>query len=253
MDDLGEPVADDLRTSIRGRWVLLTRKDEAILSEALRTVFPSMVVVDHEYWFAPEPAIRRSIAECQRSAAVEFPYSATWRPLAVPHDYYVGWHRLANPCVRRLRYAPSRWVWRAGYTREDDARFAFDFPTLQAGTIAAYWDEEDPREEGRAFQRIVWRLLVRIATSRLKTGTPLGNELMRGSDRLLTAEAERREIWAGHHALEWCATGGPRRMLEGSFRPCDDWSPPQNSWYQALRRKVDERYGPDFGNPPPPG
>jgi hypothetical protein len=245
-----EPEADDLRTSIRGRWVLLTRRDEAILSEALRSVFPSMVVMDHDQWFDPKPAVRASLAECQQSGAVEVPYSRDWRPVAVPNGTVSGWYRLANPCVRRLRYAPSRWLWKAAYTSRDDARFAFDFPTLQSGTVAAFWDEEDPQEEGGAFQQVVWRLLARVTTSRLKTGTPLSNELMRGSDRLLMAEADRQDVWAGHHALEWCAAGGSRRMLDGCFRPCDDWAPPTDRWYVTLRRKVEARYGPDFGDPP---
>jgi hypothetical protein len=62
-------------------------------------------------------------------------------------------------------------------------------------------------------------------------------------------DAKGSEIWLGHHALEW-SRQNPRRMLSGGFRASDDWEVPQNEWYQSLRRRVDEKYGPELGEPP---
>lgn len=153
--------------------------------------------------------------------------------------------------TRRLFLCRSRWIWQLGYVPADDDRFAFDPPTLGEGSISALWIGDDPRYAlVPAFLRGVWRILARLTTNKLKGGAPLTNILHRGTDRLLMAEAGARAVWVGHHALEWCAAGGARRMLDGKWRPCDDWAPPGNVWYQRLRRRVEERYGPGFGLPP---
>jgi hypothetical protein len=40
-------------------------------------------------------------------------------------------------------------------------------------------------------------------------------------------------------------------MLAGAYRVCDDWQVPQTQWYQSLRWRVEERFGPDFDDTPP--
>lgn len=244
--------ADTIHVLRYQRLVIMTRKDDAIFSEALRARFPSVVFLEGGAWFDPAPPVRASIADCLSGEALaEVPYGQDWQPSTEPYPGAPGRYRLGSSSGRSLRFVLSRWVWRGGYTPADNDRFAFDFPTLGLGWLYVQGSIEDLRDEtAPVFHQAVWRIIKRISTNRLKTGSALTNELTFGSDRMLTSEVAEHPYWAGHHALEWCAAGGPRRMLDGGYRPCDDWAPPQNRWYQALRRKVEERYGPDFGNPP---
>ena len=49
--------------------------------------------------------------------------------------------------------------------------------------------------------------------------------------------------------MTW-AQAAPRRMLEGRFRPCDDWAPKKSAWYRDLEERVKAKYGPGFGDEP---
>jgi hypothetical protein len=151
---------------------------------------------------------------------------------------------LATPPERNLWFIPSEWDWGP---RHILAKWAWDPPTLSEGWIwGGFWPED---KNQIAFIRRVWRIIERISTNRYNAGHPLGNAMMNG-DEALMAESKGGLTWIGHHALEWSRDGGPRRMLDGKFRPCDDWMPPQDEWYQSLRRAVFDRYGPEFGRPP---
>jgi hypothetical protein len=212
----------------RQRELVMTRMDEAILSEALRDTYPVVEFLDGE-------ARRESLADCRLT---------TVKIRVREPDSVSGW----------LEFGRSRWLWDLRRLGVEPRQLSFDAPMLMSGDIFAGWDERNPAD---AFvpelQRKTWRIIARIATNQLKGGTVLSNILEWGSDVVTTADARRQNpwsVWAGHHALEWCAAGGPRRMLDGVFRPCDDWAPPQGAWYQGLRRRVEERYGPDFGLPP---
>jgi hypothetical protein len=221
------------RWQMRERQVLMTRMDEAIFSEALRDAVPAIRIREDIETPTPGSVNRDSVAACT-SCIVHVDAGGDGAPLG------------------SLLVLRSRWVF--AYPHIDASRLAYDLPTLASGTISTTWDANDPADlQKPKLQRTVWRLLERIATNRLKLGTPHTNTLIRGNDRLTMAEAAPKNgwgLWAGHHALEWCAAGGVRRMLDGGCRPCDDWWPPQNAWYRALRRRVEERYGPDFGLPP---
>jgi hypothetical protein len=220
------------------REIAMTRMDEAIFSLALGEEFPGITFEDIEPSVRAAPILRDSIADCN-SPVVRGEVPA-------PPRSPTGWFQINR----------SSWRWVFGRTVGDNARFAFDPPTLTGGWIATGWDLNDPAHRAMpAFQRKVWRIVERLTTNRLKTGTPRSNTLEWGSDIVTMAEAKRQNlllVWAGHHALEWCAAGGARRMLVGAFRPCDDWAPPQDPWYLRLRRRVEERYGTDFGLPSAP-
>lgn len=41
-----------------------------------------------------------------------------------------------------------------------------------------------------------------------------------------------------------------RPIIDGSRRPADDWRFPDDPWLLDLRRRVIERFGPDYGAPP---
>jgi hypothetical protein len=119
---------------------------------------------------------------------------------------------------------------------------SYDPPTLNAGEIWASYEPDDPDHKNLVrVIRQVWKLIELLATNRYKSGHPLGNELS-GGDYLLMGNAAPGSVWLGHGALKWCREG-PRRMLDGSLRPCDDWQMPQGDWYQALRRKAAAKYG----------
>jgi hypothetical protein len=130
---------------------------------------------------------------------------------------------------------------------------AYDPPTLNAGEIYASYEPESPDcKECLRIVAQVWKLIERLATNRYKSGHPLGNELS-GGDFLLMKNAPAGIAWLGHGALEWCQEN-PRRMLNGGWRPCDDWRMPQDDWYQSMHRETVERYGVKLGTPTrPPG
>jgi hypothetical protein len=245
MDERSIQKLNTARWRMPARETLLTRMDEAIFSLALHDEIPDIRFVDDVEPQGAETGCRETIADCDGyrvhvevvPSGDEARVGDTYAPLgwfAVDRSHW-SWHIGAKPII-------------------GDKCWAFDPPILSSGRVWTSWDVNDPADAAKpAFQRKVWRILGRITTNRLKSGTPLSNTLEWGSDFMTMAHAKRQGglmVWAGHHALEWCAAGGPRRMLDGAFRPCDDWSPPADPWYQGLRRRAEERYGPQFGLPP---
>jgi hypothetical protein len=225
----------------------LSRVDEAVLTEALRREFPETVYLDREAWEGSDVPICNSLVECTEHRQIRIfapdPSEPAWEPHSKP-SLWPGLSWLANPPERNLWFIPSKWDWGPRYIQ---AKWAWDPPTLSEGWIwGGFWPEE---KNQIAFIRRVWRIIERIATNRCKAGHPVGNAMM-NSDRILTSQVKGCFDWIGHHALEWSHDGGPRRMLDGKFRPCDDWMPPQDEWYQSLRREVIDRYGAELGRPP---
>lgn len=211
---------------------------------ALRHEFPTVVFIDHTTWKQPHIPVCSSPLDCEEHRQIDIlvPEVCSWSPVVKRskrwNEFYLG-----EDLERSLTFHPSRWDWGP---RHIEAKWAWDAPTLAEGLIGGgYWPEE---KKQIAFIRAAWRIIERVASNRYKGGHPLGNELMHG-DRSLMAESEG-DVWIGHHALEWSRAGGPRRMLDGSFRPCDDWEPPQDDWYRSLREEVLARYGPDLGVTP---
>jgi hypothetical protein len=123
---------------------------------------------------------------------------------------------------------------------------------LEAGDIARVWSPDLPEHEiVPSFLRQVWKLIGKMSTSRVRPGHPKTDQMFgEAGGGTSQAPAFKSLTWCGHHALEWCKAGGARRMLDGWYRPCDDWEVPKNAWYQRLKAMVEERYGRDFGNPP---
>lgn len=240
----------ELRWKTRQRDVILTDRDEALLSEALRAEFPAVVFYETAAGDPPSVRTLHAIPESTGVVHACVPSNADEVPHFLPDATALGGYILRGS-PRAISMVRCDWLWSFGYSPEDTARFAFDPPTRTVGWITASWAPAHPSfAEVPAFVRRVWRVLARLTTNKLKSGTPQMNILERGSDRLLVAEAGGVSVWAGHHALEWCAAGGVRRMLDGKWRPCDDWAPPDDAWYQNLRRRVEQRYGPGFGLPP---
>lgn len=219
---------------------MFSRVDEAIFSEALRQAYPHATFVDQD--LSPAVTFHPSIVDCSehRMVGILAPEEEGWVPSVRPHP---GGVRIFSHPERHLSFDRSEWDWGPEFIQ---AKWAWDPPTLSRGRITGgYWPEE---KDQLAFIRATWRLIERVATNRVKKGHPLGNEMMCG-DRLLMEDMKGGFTWAGHHALEWC-TEQPRRMLDGRIRPCDDWKPPDDPWYRALREKVLAKYGPELGRAP---
>jgi hypothetical protein len=88
----------------------------------------------------------------------------------------------------------------------------------------------------------VWNILSKVATNRVKSG--IDRERV-----VLSENAGGGDIWAGHHMLKWCAAA-PRRMLDGSKIPCDDWKFPDSPWYQNLYTRAVAMFGQEIGGAP---
>jgi hypothetical protein len=237
------------RTLFKQRFILFTHKDEAMFSEALCDRYPSTVfVVDRTVSEPEELEPKRALPDLDGDRAlIVVPPSSEWRPeIHFSNRTATQWIISNLPKHSVFGYSRSKWDW----AFFGSPRISYDPPTLNPGDIrGAYQPADAGHKEFLSLVRHVWKIIEGLATSRYKHGHPLGNELS-GGDFLLMKDAKPGYAWLGHHALEWCQSQ-PRRMLGGSWRACDDWEVPQNDWYQSLRRRVEEKYGPDIGNPPP--
>ena len=169
--------------------------------------------------------------------------SKKWEPLVGPCGLG-GMYSILNFPSPSLHYFDSRWGLGGG------GRWAFDPPCLSDGRIPGNWSDDN--EEEKAFLRQVWRLLGKLTTNRMQVGHVKSGTVYSGDTR-------GGEYWAGHHALLWCR-GAPRLMLNGLYRPRENWEMPDNPWYRDLLERAGEllpepleryldRYPPDA--PPP--
>jgi hypothetical protein len=212
----------------RGRDIIFSPVDEAVFAAALHRDFPGVLFTDRMDWEGDRPPFRDSPLDCddRRQLHILVP-ERPGPPEVAPPPSLPGWYCLRDSPERELTFLPSHWAWRPQHLQP---KWAWDPPTLDQGWIWCGFGPEEKRQI--AFIRHVWRLIERIATNAFKAGHPLGNALM-GCERTLTAECKGGMVWIGHHALEWSRAGGPRRMLDGKFRPCDDWAPPADEWYRS--------------------
>jgi len=214
------------RTLFKRRFLVFSPTDEAIFSEAL-----------HERYRAVE-FVRRSSDEDLPGSLPQgslLDVSGSYIEIIVTSDD----QRSGQGYRQRFIYNRSVWDWACL------PAMAYDPPTLNAGEIYASYEPESPdyRDRLRIISQI-WKLIERLATNRYKSGHPLGNELS-GGDFLLMKNAPAGIAWLGHGALEWCQKN-PRRMLNGSWRACDDWRVPQNDWYRAMHRRALKKYCDDL-------
>lgn len=206
------------RQRTRARAICFVERDELIFSLALKDEFPDIqfVAKHSEAMGGGRPIVNIAVSD---SDVVDVELGAG------------PWH----PHFRVLR---SRWGW--GWPWIAPERWGWDPPTLGEGLVGTSYRVGD--EQTRLFGVRVWRLLGKVATNKVKGGTPATNAFY-GGDRRLMSESKGGNIWCGHHALAWCQAGGSRRMLTGCFRPCDDWEVPTNAWYQNLMRRATETEG----------
>lgn len=217
------------RTLFKRRFLVFSRKDEAILSVALHERYPAVRFL--------RGCTGGEDSRNQRAQSSLPGVSNSQAEIVLTWDDQSGRER-----HQRFVYNRSMWDWACL------PAMAYDPPTLNAGDIYASYEPESPdHKEHLRIVAQVWKIIERLATNRYKSGHPLGNELS-GGDFLLMKNAPAGIAWLGHSALEWCRHN-PRRMLNGSWRPCDDWQVPENEWYQAMRRKAVEKYGADLDAP----
>lgn len=222
------------------RHLVMDDMDDAMLSLALRDAFPSLVFLPGGRPFEePELGTRPSIPESDRDVVLAWVLERGWLPRFKRDEEYPQWFNLLNPPQCSLSYRRTNWFWGGS----QPARWAFDMPTPEFGTINTNFDPDDPKQ--RAFVNKVWGILKKLATNRMKSAI--------SEDRVvLCKDAKGGMIWAGHHVLEWCAAGTSRRMIDGCARPCNDWAPPNTPWHLDLRARAEEMFGSDFGGPPEP-
>jgi hypothetical protein len=201
------------RERTQSRETLFIEPDEAIFSLALTDEFPDITFTAHH------PDVLGGNHPCGS--------------IALSDSDIVYVHIGPITANRYLHILRSRWGW--GWPWIAPERWSWDPPTLGHGVISTSHVIGD--EEARLFGVRVWRILGKIATNKLKGGTPETNAYY-GGDRKLMSESKGGMYWAGHQALAWCRAGGERRMLDGLIRPCDDWEVPQNAWYQDLVRRA---------------
>ena len=226
-----QDISKPRRTRFKRRWIVFSTKDEAIFSEALRECYPRVE------FFRRFPGDDSQHALPQASLPdVSGRYADVI--LASSENQQSG-----RRYCQKFAYNRSIWDWACL------PGMSYDAPTLNAGEICTSYEPESP--DHKELLRIIgqmWKIIERLATNRYKSGHPLGNELS-GGDFLLMNDAKAGNAWLGHGALEWCREN-PRRMLNGCWRPCDDWHVPQDDWYQTMCRKAVEKCGDDLGTQP---
>jgi len=196
--------------------IALTRTDMAAFGRAVAERFPDILYCSHGNRGRVLPV--------------------TKHPNQIPHPFLwgfmppEGWkpktrfyapsreHVIVNPATRlEIFIVRSDWEW----TNID--RMAYENPTLDHGFITAYYQFGGP--DGKAFAKSIIGIAKAISTNLFKSEYPrLG---------VVLAERGQSSVWAGHDALRWCA-GSPYHMIDGAFRPTDDWEFPDLRWYQGL-------------------
>ncbi len=222
---------------MKSRHLVMDDMDDAMFSLALRDVFPTALFLPGGRP-ATEPRLHpcRSIPECDGTAILILVPEPGWQAKFRPNGQSRQWYVMENPPPLHLLYSRTTWF-RGGPGRP---RWAFDLPAPEFGTINTNYDRGDAAQ--RRFVNTVWRVLARLTTNRLKAGID--------ADRFVRQTDVRGQmVWVGHHVLEWCA-GAPKRMIGGNRRPCDDWEPPETSWYRDLRARAESAFGADYGGPP---
>lgn len=222
---------------LRSRHVTMDDMDDAILSLALRDAFPTIVFYSSgTAWKQPCREFFRTIPECRTCVVTALVPEPGWRPIFVKDEAWPYNYFMPNFPSCSLHYTRTRWFWGSW----QPANWSFDLPTPQFGTISTNYDPADT--EQRAFANKVWNILSKVATNRTKSGISRDR-------RVLSENVGGGQIWAGHHMLKWCAAG-PRRMVDGSRLPCDDWKFPDSPWYQDLYARALAMFGPEFGGAP---
>jgi hypothetical protein len=234
-----------------GRRVVFTKCDELVFALAIKDSFPSAVFLDGHRMKTPDDIHADWIEIGSGSIFIVAPEGDAWRPMFGSNAEYLSWTEIENLPSRSVQFFSSTWDWGMKGWQPRAHQLAFEVPTLMEGDIGRKYDPDAPDTAVfLTFTRQLFRIVSRIGTNRFKAGSTRSNEVEHGTDELRMRDAKRRNLWLGHHALEWCRQS-PRRMLDGAYRPCDDWGPPHNEWYRSLRRRVEEEYGPDVGEPTP--
>lgn len=210
--------------SVRGWQVVLDLFDEAMLSFALQDL-----VEGGEFECHPRFGNRGEYIKTDLLGLVDDPLMS--------HIRIPFWSDLHDK-ERHLHVNFLHCHWVFGGRGSD--RWMCNIPTISEEMISTSWDRDDPDQKRMADR--VWRRMERVVTNRYR----LWREDVRDqkSNPFLPSE-----LWAGHHVLEWCQSK-ERNMLAGYSRPSKEWRPPDTKWHQAMRAKVIDRFGPDYGQPP---
>jgi hypothetical protein len=233
------------------RRFVFTGVDELMFALAIRGIFPSVVFLDGQRMVGPDDVHTEWPGITSDSVVIVNPATMPWRPRFEPGAARLTWMEICNLPAQSTVFFRSRWDWGMSGWQPRPHQLGFELPTLLEGDIGRRYDPDDSSsEQFILYMRQIFRIVSRLGTNRFKIGTPRSNEIEHGTDALRTRDAKRHNLWLGHHALEWCRRN-PRRMLDGCYRPCDDWEPPNSEWYQSLRRQVELKYGLGIGEPPP--
>lgn len=220
-----------------GRYCVMDDFDDAMFSFALRETYPDVVFIRGGILFeSPDYGAAETIPECSQSGVdIWFPRKG-WEPIFFPHPEYPDRYEVINPPQLYLHYNRTHWFFESAV---GERKWVFSLPMPEQGRISSgrwIWDDEK-----KEFRSAIIRIIGRLTTNRLK-------DWFERNQAVSVKNARRRNTWAGYHVLDWCR-GGPRRMIDGRFRPCDDWQPKYSSWYRRIREKVVERFGDEYGGP----
>lgn len=211
--------------------------DDAMLTYALKEAFPNVLFL-HKIRLLKEPQLHlaNSIPECDRTLVhIWFPRD-DWQPLFFPHPDYPHRFNVINPPSLYFHYNRTRWF---HGVPQGERKWAFSLPMPERGRISmGRWEWDETEKE---FRSKIVRILGKLSNNRLK-------DWFQRDEFVPSKEAKRRNLWAGHSILRWCADE-PRRAIDSMFRPPDDWQMRESDWYRQLRERVTDRFGPDFGGP----
>lgn len=221
------------------RYCVMDDFDDAMFSFALRDAFPNVRFVCQPYMMTrPDLGSAATIPECDQTIVdIWFPHDG-WEPIFFPHPHYPDRFNVINAPRLYLYYYRTGWDFGGAYA---DRKWSFSLPSPDIGNITSgpwRWDEEQ-----RQFRSTIVKILGRLSNNRLK-------RLADRDQSLSMKDAKRRNLWVGYNVLDWCAEE-PRRGIGGHWRPCDDWRHKDTQWYAALKKRVVDRFGENYGGPRP--
>lgn len=177
--------------STKRREVIFNARDEVAFGRILRERYPTIRFIRDTNYLTDDIQTYTRIQDCPGDRMKVFMPKENWQPLIL--------YRGSLPSVRyylhlprqHFRYQRGCWVWPML-----KRKWAFDPPYLESGQVdGAFWKEDD--EEKRLFLVAVWRLITKISKC-------IGSS------------------WCGYDAMRE-ALERPRGLLDGCFRPPDEW------------------------------
>jgi hypothetical protein len=219
----------------RSRRIVFDSFDEAMFLLAMWETYPRMFVLhgSHDLLqpsdFVGPTGLADLIAPNSFAWRLHFPDEG-WRPVILPEPQG-RYNFIANAPRHSLYYVRDHRSWGTMIVRAP-----YDTPKLSIHI-------DIDRELDRSFVNTVWRIVSRVATNRVKFGTPVVE--------LAYSAGRGGSIWCGHHVYAWWCQKVYHQVTDEQIRPIE-WKVPDTPWHRGMRARVIAQFGHELDEPKVP-